>query len=92
MTAGLQVYNADSTIKTDLTKRYCKVIATMELTGTGQITTAEVGCANNRFWYFILNEVYGTTDSPALIRLINNGKTLKWENLSSAVSICYGVY
>ena len=93
MAAGLQVFNASGTLRLDLTKQYCKIMATQELTGSGTITASGLGCPNNKLWYFVLDyNVYGTADYPTIVRLINDGQTLQWQNLTEPITVCYGVY
>lgn len=75
MAHGLQVFNSNGDVITDLTKRFAKIIEKKTVTGTGEINVADYGAPNNRFWYFIVSPSTSDTEEILpLLRIIDGGK------------------
>lgn len=93
MAHGLQVFNSNGDVITDLTKRFAKIIEKRTVTGTGEINVADYGAPNNRFWYFIItpSESYSEEILP-LLRITEQGKKIIWKNIEQPLTFCFGVY
>lgn len=93
MAHGLQVFNSNGDVITDLTKRFAKIIEKKTVTGTGEINVADYGAPNNKFWYFITDP--STSDSEdflPLLRITDGGKKIIWKNIERPLTFCFGVY
>lgn len=93
MTHGLQVFNSNGDVITDLTKRFAKIIEKKTVTGTGEINVADYGAPNNRFWYFIVSPSTSDTEEIfPLLRITDQGKKIIWENIEEPLTFWFGVY
>lgn len=93
MAHGLQVFNSNGDVITDLTKRFAKIIEKKTVTGTGEINVADYGAPNNRFWYFIITP--STSDSEEIfpvLRITEQGKKIIWRNIEQPLTFHFGVY
>lgn len=93
MSHGLQVFNSNGDVITDLTKRFAKIIEKKTVTGTGEINVADYGAPNNKFWYFIVSP--STSDNEEilpLLRITDQGKKIIWENIEEPLTFWFGVY
>lgn len=93
MAHGLQVFNSNGDVITDLTKRFAKIIEKKTVTGTGEINVADYGASNNRFWYFIVSPSTSDTEEIfPLLRITDQGKKIIWENIEEPLTFWFGVY
>lgn len=93
MAHGLQVFNSNGDVITDLTKRFAKIIEKKTVTGTGEINVADYGAPNNRFWYFIVSPSTSDTEEIfPLLRITDQGKKIIWENIEEPLTFWFGVY
>lgn len=93
MSHGLQVFNSNGDVITDLTKRFAKIIEKKTVTGTGEINVADYGAPNNRFWYFIVSPSTSDTEEIfPLLRITDQGKKIIWENIEEPLTFWFGVY
>ena len=93
MTHGLQVFNSNGDVITDLTKRFAKIIEKKTVTGTGEINVADYGAPNNRFWYFIVSPSTSDTEEILpLLRIIDGGKKIMWKDVGEPLTFYFGVY
>lgn len=93
MAHGLQVFNSNGDVITDLTKRFAKIIEKRTVTGTGEINVADYGAPNNRFWYFIVSP--STSDSEEIfpvLRITEGGKKIIWKEIGNPLTFYFGVY
>lgn len=93
MSHGLQVFNSNGDVITDLTKRFAKIIEKKTVTGTGEINVADYGAPNNRFWYFIVSPSTSDTEEILpLLRIIDGGKKIMWKDVGEPLTFYFGVY
>lgn len=93
MSHGLQVFNSNGDVITDLTKRFAKIIEKKTVTGTGEINVADYGAPNNRFWYFIVSPSTSDTEEILpLLRIIDGGKKIMWKDVGKPLTFYFGVY
>lgn len=93
MSHGLQVFNSNGDVITDLTKRFAKIIEKKTVTGTGEVNVADYGAPNNRFWYFIVSPSTSDTEEIfPLLRITDQGKKIIWENIEEPLTFWFGVY
>lgn len=93
MAHGLQVFNSNGDVITDLTKRFAKIIEKKTVTGTGEINVADYGASNNRFWYFIVSPSTSDTEEILpLLRIIDGGKKIMWKDVGEPLTFYFGVY
>ena len=93
MAHGLQVFNSNGDVITDLTKRFAKIIEKKTVTGTGEINVADYGAPNNRFWYFIVSPSTSDTEEILpLLRIIDGGKKIMWKDVEEPLTFYFGVY
>ena len=93
MSHGLQVFNSNGDVITDLTKRFAKIIEKRTVTGTGEINVADYGAPNNKFWYFIVSPSTSDTEEIfPLLRITDQGKKIIWENIEEPLTFWFGVY
>lgn len=93
MAHGLQVFNSNGDVITDLTKRFAKIIEKKTVTGTGEINIADYGAPNNRFWYFIVSPSTSDTEEILpLLRIIDGGKKIMWKDVGEPLTFYFGVY
>lgn len=93
MSHGLQVFNSNGDVITDLTKRFAKIIEKKTVTGTGEINVANYGAPNNRFWYFIVSpSISDTEEILPLLRIVDDGKKIMWKDVGKPLTFCFGVY
>lgn len=93
MAHGLQVFNSNGDVITDLTKRFAKIIEKKTVTGTGEINVADYGALNNRFWYFIVSPSTSDTEEILpLLRIIDGGKKIMWKDVGEPLTFYFGVY
>lgn len=93
MAHGLQVFNSNGDVITDLTKRFAKIIEKKTVTGTGEINVADYEAPNNRFWYFIVSPSTSDTEEIfPLLRITDQGKKIIWENIEEPLTFWFGVY
>ncbi|MFQ7468498.1 hypothetical protein [Dialister sp.] len=93
MAHGLQVFNSNGDVITDLTKRFAKIIEKKTVTGTGEINVADYGAPNNRFWYFIVSPSTSDTEEILpLLRIIDGGKKIMWKDVGEPLTFYFGVY
>lgn len=93
MAHGLQVFNNNGDVITDLTKRFAKIIEKKTVTGTGEINVADYGAPNNKFWYFIITPSTSDTEEILpLLRIIDGGKKIMWKDVGEPLSFYFGVY
>lgn len=93
MAYGLQVFNSNGDVITDLTKRFAKIIEKKTVTGTGEINVADYGAPSNKFWYFIVTP--STSDSEdilPLLRITEQGEKIIWKNIERPLTFYFGVY
>lgn len=93
MAHGLQVFNNNGDVITDLTKRFAKIIEKKTVTGTGEINVADYGAPNNKFWYFIITPSTSDTEEILpLLRIIDGGKKIMWKDVGEPLTFYFGVY
>lgn len=93
MSHGLQVFNSNGDVITDLTKRFAKIIEKKTVTGTGEINVADYGAPNNKFWYFIITpSTSDTEDILPLLRIVDDGKKIMWKDVGEPLTFYFGVY
>lgn len=93
MAHGLQVFNSNGDVITDLTKRFAKIIEKKTVTGTGEINVADYGAPNNKFWYFIITPSTSDTEEILpLLRIIDGGKKIMWKDVGEPLTFYFGVY
>lgn len=93
MSHGLQVFNSNGDVITDLTKRFAKIIEKKTVTGTGEINVADYGAPNNKFWYFIVTPSTSDTEEILpLLRIIDGGKKIMWKDVGEPLTFYFGVY
>lgn len=93
MSHGLQVFNSNGDVITDLTKRFAKIIEKKTVTGTGEINVADYGAPNNKFWYFIITPSTSDTEEILpLLRIVNDGKKIMWKDVGEPLTFYFGVY
>lgn len=93
MAHGLQVFNSNGDVITDLTKRFAKIIEKKTVTGTGEINVADYGAPNNRFWYFIVSPSTSDTEEILpLLRIVDGGKKIMWKDVGEPLTFYFGVY
>lgn len=93
MAHGLQVFNSNGDVITDLTKRFAKIIEKKTVTGTGEINVADYVAPNNRFWYFIVSPSTSDTEEILpLLRIIDGGKKIIWKDVGEPLTFYFGVY
>lgn len=93
MAHGLQVFNSNGDVITDLTKRFAKIIEKKTVAGTGEINVADYGAPNNRFWYFIVSPSTSDTEEILpLLRIIDGGKKIMWKDVGEPLTFYFGVY
>ena len=93
MAHGLQVFNSNGDVITDLTKRFAKIIEKRTVTGTGEINVADYGAPNNKFWYFIVSP--STSDNEEilpLLRITDSGRKIIWKDIEKPLTFFLGVY
>ena len=92
MAHGLQVFNSNGDVITDLTKRFAKIIEKKTVTGTGEINVAD-GAPNNKFWYFIVSPSTSDTEEIfPVLRITEEGKKIVWKNIEQPLTFYFGVY
>lgn len=93
MAHGLQVFNSNGDVITDLTKRFAKIIEKKTVTGTGEINVADYGAPNNKFWYFIITPSTSDTEEILpLLRIVDDGKKIMWKDVGKPLTFYFGVY
>lgn len=93
MAHGLQVFNGNGDVITDLTKRFAKIIEKKTVTGTGEINVADYGAPNNKFWYFIITPSTSDTEEILpLLRIVDDGKKIMWKDVGKPLTFYFGVY
>ena len=93
MAHGLQVFNSNSDVIADLTKRFAKIIEKKTVTGTGEINVADYGAPNNKFWYFIITPSTSDTEEILpLLRIVDDGKKIMWKDVGKPLTFYFGVY
>ncbi len=93
MSHGLQVFNSNGDVITDLTKRFAKIIEKKTVTGTGEINVADYGAPNNKFWYFIITPSTSDTEEILpLLRIVDDGKKIMWKDVGEPLTFYFGVY
>lgn len=93
MAHGLQVFDSNGDVITDLTKRFAKIIEKKTVTGTGEINAADYGAPNNKFWYFIVSP--STSDNEEilpLLRITDSGRKIIWKDIEKPLTFFLGVY
>lgn len=93
MSHGLQVFNSNGDVITDLTKRFAKIIEKKTVTGTGEINVADYGAPNNKFWYFIITPSTSDTEEILpLLRIVDDGKKIMWKDVGEPLTFYFGAY
>ena len=93
MAHGLQVFDSNGDVITDLTKRFAKIIEKKTVTGTGEINVADYGAPNNRFWYFIVSPSTSDTEEILpLLRITDSGRKIIWKDIETPLTFYCGVY